>query len=130
MEIMKIAALALLGTVTAMLLKQGKGEYSTIVGLAMALLVCGYVINNLLQVVSTATTIWNRVSGNTEFLKILLRMIGITYISDLTAGICKECGYQVLSNQVTLAGKIGVLLTGFPIMVELLDFVLSLGGHV
>lgn len=129
MEIIKIAALALLGTVTAMLLKQGKGEYSTIVGLAMALLICGYVINNLLQVVSTATSIWNRVSGNVEFLKILLRMIGITYISDLTAGICKESGYQVLSNQVTLAGKIGVLLSGFPIMVELLDFVLSLGGN-
>jgi hypothetical protein len=41
MDILKVAGLAILGVVTAMFLKQGKGEYSTIIGLAMALLVCG-----------------------------------------------------------------------------------------
>ncbi len=128
MEIMKIAALALLGTFAAMLLKSGKGEYSTIIGLAMALFICGYLVSNLLEVVSAMETIWSNVAGNTRVLRILLRMIGITYISDLTAGICKECGHQVLSSQVTLAGKIGVLLAGFPILVELLGFVVELGG--
>lgn len=128
MEIIKIAGLALLGAFTAMLLKGGKGEYSTIVGLAMALLVCGYVVANLLEVVSTIEGLWSRMAGDTGFLHILLRMIGITYISDLTAGICKESGYSVLSGQVALAGKIGVLLAGFPILVNLLEFVMELGG--
>ena len=41
MDILKIAGLAILGVVTAMLLKQSKGEYSTVIGLAMALIVCG-----------------------------------------------------------------------------------------
>ena len=40
---------------------------------------------------------------------ILLRIVGITYISDLTSGICKECGYGVLAGQVAVAGKMGVL---------------------
>lgn len=128
MEIAKIAGLALLGVFTALLLKQGKGEYSFIIGLGMAFLVCGYVINHLLEVIKSLEGIWNRVSSSTEILQLLLRMIGISYISDLTAGICKESGYQVLSNQVSLAGKIGVLLTGFPVFMDLVGFVLKLGG--
>lgn len=128
MDILKVAGLAVLGVVTAMLLKQSKGEYSTIIGLAMALIVCGYVVTNLLEVVSTIETLWNRIAGDTGFLHILLRVIGIAYLSDLTSGICKECGYSVLAGQVAIAGKMGVILAGFPIFMNLLEFVLGLGA--
>lgn len=46
MEVIKIASLALMGAFTAMLLKQGKGEYSLLIGLAIVFLVSGYVISN------------------------------------------------------------------------------------
>lgn len=128
MDILKVAGLAVLGVVTAMLLKQSKGEYSTIIGLAMALIVCGYVVTNLLEVVSIIETLWNRIAGDTGFLHILLRVIGIAYLSDLTSGICKECGYSVLAGQVAIAGKMGVILAGFPIFMNLLEFVLGLGA--
>lgn len=128
MDILRIAGLALLGAFTAMLLKGSKGEFSTIVGLAMALLVCGYVVINLLEVVGRIEGVWNRIAGDTEFLHILLRIVGITYISDLTSGICKECGYGVLAGQVAVAGKMGVLLAGFPIFMNLLEFVMELGA--
>lgn len=94
----------------------------------MALLVCGYVVVNLLEVVNTVEAVWKRIAGDTEFLHILLRIVGITYISDLTSGICKECGYGVLAGQVAVAGKMGVLLAGFPIFMNLLEFVMELGA--
>ncbi len=127
MDILRIAGLALLGAFTAMLLKSSKGEFSTLIGLVMAILVCGYVIINLMEVIYGIEGIWRRIAGETEFLHILLRMIGITYISDLTSGICKECGYGVLAGQVAIAGKMGVLLSGFPIFMNLLEFVMELG---
>ena len=127
MEILRIAGLALLGVFTALLLKNGKGEYSLIIGLAMTALVCSYVVMNLLEVVNAIRQVWNSVAGNSEFLHILLRIVGITYVSELTAGICKECGYAVLAGQVAVAGKMGVLLAGFPIFMNLLNFVLELG---
>ena len=67
MEVLRIAGLALLGVCTAMLLKSGKGEYSTLVGLAMALLVCGYVVINLIEVVTTIEGIWSRIAGTPPF---------------------------------------------------------------
>jgi len=130
MDIIKIAGFALLGVLTALLLKQGKQEYSFIVGLAMALFICGYIISHLLEVLRTIEGIWSKVTSNTSVLQMLLRMIGITYITDFASGICKESGYIVLSNQVSLAGKIGILLTGFPVLMDLIDFVLKLGVRV
>ena len=128
MDILRIAGLALLGAFTATLLKSSKGEFSTLIGLAMAILVCGYVVINLMEVVNGIEGVWRKVAGETEFLHILLRMVGITYIADLTAGICKECGYGVLAGQVAIAGKMGVLLAGFPIFMDLLEFVMELGA--
>ncbi len=129
MEIVKIASMALLGVLTALLLKQVKNEYSVLIGLAMALFICGSVVTYLLEVIRSLEGVWLSVSSGTEVFQLVLRMIGITYISDLTAGICKESGYMVLSNQVTLAGKIGVLLTGFPVLMDLVQYVLKLGGN-
>ncbi len=128
MDMLKIAGLALLGTFTAMLLKQGKGEFGTMIGFTMTLIVCGYMVSSLLEVVSTIEGLWNKIAGETNFLHILLRIVGITYISDLTAGLCKECGYTSLSGQVVIAGKLGVLLAGFPIFMDLLEFVAGLGA--
>lgn len=128
MGILRIAGLALLGVFTAMLLKSSKAEFSMAAGLAMAMLVCGYVVANLLDVVRKIEEMWKLIAGNTDFLHILLRIIGITYISELTAGICKECGYGVLADQVSIAGKMGVLLAGFPIFMNLLEFVMELGA--
>lgn len=128
MEILRIAGLALLGVFTALILKGGKGEYSLIIGLSMTFLVCGYVVLNLLEVVHAMEQVWNRVAGDSNFLHILLRIVGIAYVSELTAGICKECGYVALAGQVTIAGKMGILLAGFPIFMNLLDFVLELGN--
>ena len=129
MEIVKIASMALLGVLTALLLKQVKNEYSVLIGLAIALFICGYVVTYLLEVIRSLEGVWSSVSSGTEVFRLVLRMIGITYISDLTAGICKESGYLVLSNQVTLAGKIGVLLTGFPVLMDLVQYVLKIGGN-
>lgn len=127
MDILKIAGMALLGAFTAVLLKNGKAEYSTVIGIVMTLLVCGYVVINLLEVFSVVEDMWSRISSDTGFLHILMRVIGITYISDITANICRECGYQALAGQVTTAGKVGVMLCGFPVFKKLLEFVLELG---
>lgn len=128
MEMLRIAGLALLGVFTALLLKGSKGEYSLIIGLSVTFLVCGYVVLHLLEVVEAVEAVWDRIQGESSFLHILLRIVGIAYVAELTSAICRECGYAALAGQVTIAGKMGILLAGFPIFMNLLDFVLGLGG--
>lgn len=128
MDMFQIAALVITGCFTALIFKSVKAEYSAILGIAIALLLGIYILFRLSDAVAAIDAVWTRVAGGDTFLKLLLRIVGITYIADLTAGICKDCGYQALAGQVTIAGKIGVLVAGLPIFMNLLDFVLSIGN--
>ena len=55
-----------------------------------------------------------------EFLGILMKVVGITYVCELCAGICKDAGYHTLAEQVELCGRISIFLLGMPILMLLL----------
>ena len=55
-----------------------------------------------------------------EYIKILLKITGITFICEITSDICKDCGYVAISNQVQIFGKISILVISLPIFSELI----------
>ena len=60
---------------------------------------------------------------NPEYLSILLKMIGITYVGEFASGICKDAGYQTLAVQIELFGKLTILLLSLPVLSALLETV-------
>lgn len=48
-------------------------------------------------------------------------MIGITYLCEFCAGLCRDAGYQAIAAQVELFGKVTVLLAGMPVLLSLID---------
>ncbi len=128
MDILQVAGLAILGVFVALLLKETKASYSTLIGIAMALILCGYMLTSLIEVIDILRSVWSVITNNEYFLSILLQVVGITYVCELTTSICKEAGYATLAGQVTMAGKIAVLLVGFPVFQRLLDFILELSS--
>lgn len=58
-------------------------------------------------------------------MKILFKMIGITYVADFAAGICKDAGYGAISSQIEFFGKISVLATGTPVLLALFETIRS-----
>ncbi len=48
-------------------------------------------------------------------------MMGITYLCEFCAGICKDAGYQGMAGQVEMFGKISIVLSGLPILFALVE---------
>ena len=48
-------------------------------------------------------------------------MIGITYIAEFSAGICKDAGYGALGTQIEIFGKLSILAVSMPILLALLE---------
>lgn len=65
------------------------------------------------------------VSANREYLNILLKMIGITYICEFSAGICKDAGYQTVAGQIEILGKLSVMFAGLPILFAVIEQIQS-----
>jgi len=58
---------------------------------------------------------------NSIYLTTLVKMIGITYIAEFAAGICKDAGYGAVGTQIEIFGKLSVLAVSMPILLALIE---------
>ena len=63
----------------------------------------------------------NYLGGTESYLVILLKVIGITYICEFSAGICRDAGYQSIAGQIEVLGKLSVMFAGLPILFAVIE---------
>lgn len=127
MDILKIAAFAFCGITVIILLKSAKPEYGLWVSVALSCILAVYVLGDLTEMIAQAEAVWRQAAGSSALLGILIRIIGISCLCEITSSLCKESGCMSLAGQVILAGKLAILSVGFPVLLELIDFILELG---
>lgn len=120
MSVIKIAFLAVLIVVAASLLKQYKSEFSLYLVISSSLFLFFLIIGDLTGLMEVYGEFEESLGEYSEFLGILMKVVGITYVCELCAGICKDAGYHTLAEQVELCGRISIFLLGMPILMLLL----------
>ncbi|MCL2677567.1 MAG: stage III sporulation protein AD [Clostridiales bacterium] len=63
---------------------------------------------------------------NTFYFTTIFKVMGIAYISEFGAQICRDVGQGSLAMKVELAGKVAIMLLAIPIMAAVLQSVLGL----
>lgn len=96
-------------------------EYAAYIGVACGGLICVFIVEYLARVFKEFGQLQQYVSANREYLNILLKMIGITYICEFSAGICRDAGFQTIAGQIEVFGKVCILLFGLPIVISLMQ---------
>ena len=108
----------------ALVLKKDKPEDALFVILLTSLLLALRVIGAL-EIVIEEIQHWNVLLGDkSQYVNLLLKLIGITYLCELAANLCKDAGYGTLSNHIELFGKITIMVSGLPVlklMIEMLE---------
>ena len=66
-------------------------------------------------------TIFKELEENKSFYKILFKIVGITYICEFSAGVCKDAGYSSIASQIEIVGKMLVFLSGVPVLVSVIE---------
>ncbi len=115
-ELIKMAFLGIAGVLLALQLKPFKADYAMYIGLAVGLLIFAFCVSRVEQVIRQFDQIKTYLNGAEQYLSILLKVIGITYICEFSAGICKDAGYQSVASQIELLGKVSVMFAGLPIL--------------
>ena len=116
-----IAAAAVTGSLLALKLKQYHPEYSIYIILATGVLLLYYCYDTLAVLVQQILGFASCFQGQEQYIKILTKLIGIAYISEFSADICKDAGYQTLASQVQVLGKLSILAAAVPIFTSLIQ---------
>lgn len=121
MEIIRISVLGIAGVLLAILVKEVRPEYSFYLTMASGLAILFFAVGKLSYLLSSLKEIQAYIPIETTYMNILLKMIGITYIGQFSAGICKDAGYSAVANQIEIFGKLAVLAISMPILTALLE---------
>jgi stage III sporulation protein AD len=117
----KVALIGLVAVVLAIQFKSTKSEFSTYISIVGCILIFLLGVNRLEIIINAIKKIQSYISLNQAYITILLKIIGITYVAEISSNICKDCGYTAVAGQIELVGKLTILATGMPILLALLD---------
>lgn len=126
MNILSVSALAVVAVIIMVMLKPKNGEIALMLGLSCSLIVLFAVLSQASAVIETLNSIIAASQISTNYVVILLKVIGICLITEFAVNTCKDAGSQSLANNVSLAGKIMVTITALPLYYDILNTVLSL----
>ena len=126
MQIFQLVGIALITAVAALLLKGTKPE------LAFAVTIAGGIILLLFafEIFKGSFTILQKITDATgiesSIVKILLKMVGIGYLVEFSAGILNDFGQNSLGDKLIFCGKIIVLVLAVPILESVLNLIVKL----
>jgi len=125
-QIFQLVGIALVTAVAALLLKGTKPE------IALAVTVAGSIILLLFafEIFEGSLTIFQKIADATgiesSLVKILLKMVGIGYLVEFSAGILNDFGQNSLGDKLVFVGKIIILVLAVPILESVLSLVVRL----
>jgi len=117
----QIAALGIVAMLLATLFKKGKEEYSLYISLAACFLILLWGISKLQVILDAINKLQGYINLNKSYIGILIKIIGITYITEISSSLCKDSGYQAISDQIEIVGKLTILAISMPIILSILE---------
>jgi stage III sporulation protein AD len=60
------------------------------------------------------------------YITTILKVIGIAYLADFGAQLCKDAGESAIAAKIELGGKILILLLAIPILTALMELILKI----
>jgi len=116
-----VAVISIIAVLMAVIFKKGKEEYSIYISIATCFIILLLGIGKLDVILDAIDRLQGYIRINKAYINILIKIIGITYVTEFAASLCKDSGYQAIGEQVELVGKLSILAISMPILMALMD---------
>lgn len=121
----KIAIIGLIAVMMAMLFKNTKNEYSFLISITACIFILLMGLSKIQVIVDAINKLQGYIQMNKAYVGILIKIIGITYVTEFSSSLCKDSGFSAISEQIELVGKLTILAISMPILLALLETINS-----
>lgn len=126
MEIFQIVAIGLVATVLAIMVKNQKPELGIYISLVTGFVIFIFILAKLQSVIEILNQIANKINIDDIYLSTILKIVGIAYIAEFGAQVCKDAGEGVIASKIEFAGKVLIMVMAVPILVSLMDLIINM----
>ncbi len=126
MDIIKIIGIGFITLIITIILKEYRKEYAI-----YAVIICGaiillYSLNTVTSIVNFLEQISKNRSFNTDFISCLLKITGISILTEYAVSICKDSGESAIANKIDFGGKILIISMSIPIIGTTLESLIQI----
>ena len=126
MEIWQIVGLAIIVTVIAVILKQIQPEIAIQLTILTVVVIFLLIMGKVRIIVDLMESLADKANISSYYLMIVLKIVGVAYIAEFGAEICRDAGQGALAAKVELAAKVGILVLAIPIIVAIFESIVRL----
>lgn len=120
MSVFYVPVIGLAAILLAMQLRELQHNFATYLVLAAGILIFFYSVGRIRTIVETLQELTRLIHLDDLYLKILIKIIGITYLCEFSADICKDSGFSSVAGQIQIFGKLTILAVSMPVIQALL----------
>ena len=121
-----MVGIGIVAAALTLLFKQYKPEYAMMISLCCTVLFFGVLLAEMIPAFSLMRETADRTGVSSSYVKILLKCLGVCYLTETGSQVCKEAGQLSAAFQLELSGRVMILLLTLPLFRNLLDIVLTL----
>lgn len=125
-NIAAVVGLALTATILCKLMDKYDKVYSVFIAIGATAAIMLLLFVSISPITVAVSSLFSRSGLDSGYLAVLIKALGICYITQFAYDICKDSGENAIATQIELAGKIALLLLALPLLNTLVETVLHL----
>lgn len=114
-KLILIAGVCIFTAAICRLFDNSAKEYGVMIKTAAAAGIMAAVVTGVMPVMERLSAMYSRTGGSSEYLEILIKSLGICFLTQLAADICRDSGEGTLATQAETAGKTALLIIALPL---------------
>lgn len=129
MEWARIGGVATVGLTALLILRAYKPEWAPFLRMAVTVVALGLTValaSTVLTYITDLASATGALEG--EGWSLLLKALGVAFLTETAASVCRDSGETGLATWVETAGKLEILLLSFPLIRTVMDTVTELLG--
>ena len=119
----KLSLFAIFAALGIMLIKRDHPQMASVCALAAGLIIALSLLDSVAGIVNALSGIAQTAGVTGEYLALALKLLGVSYICEFGAQICRDAGEPSLAQKVELGGRITLTAMAIPVMTSILSLV-------
>ena len=126
MYVFRLCCIAVITAVSAFILKQHKSELVPLCLTAGGIIIFLYAFDYLTESIEFLKSFTQSTGIDNEIIRTIFKIVGISFLIELTAGSVKELGFEGVADKLILCGKIVLFVVAIPILSSTYKIIVSL----
>ncbi|MBO5925364.1 MAG: hypothetical protein J6Q52_03835 [Clostridia bacterium] len=126
MNILSIISIALISVIIINLVSKYNPDFSIIATVVAGIILLVSIVGYFTDIVDKFEQIVSVTGINDDIFSVVLKVVGLSYITQFSADICKDFGVNSIAQKVELAGKIAIFTVALPIVSGMISIVMDL----